>query len=122
MTSDPREPILRRLAERLGVPVEAITENRADAPPLIAIDLMPFGPRGNCRWRSVITYRPDRVTIALVEIDPDGTIHYLGTPPAYWEPAITTSPADLVAALDAAAADLDALTAALPATAPEDRT
>lgn len=109
--TDPREPIIRRLAERLGVPVEAIAEGRGDAPPLIAVDIepAPFEVEGMCRWRSRLTYTPDRSTIAVVEIREDGTVTELGTPPADWEPPITISPADLVAALNDAARDIDQL-------------
>ncbi len=100
--SDPREPIITRLAERLGVEPAAILGD-GQTPPQIMVDLALPG----CGWRHTIMHRWDTPRMAMVEVNTDGTVTYLGDSPETWEPAITASADDLVAALNAAAADLE---------------
>jgi hypothetical protein len=47
--------------------------------------------------------------MAMVEVNPDGTVTYLGDAPQTWDPPITISSAALVDALRDAAADIEGL-------------
>lgn len=104
-STDPREPIIRRLAERLGVPFEAIAGDGTN-PPRIEVDL-DMGRSDGCGWRHAIRYRWNTADTSMLEIYADGTVETFGNPPETWEPALTISSADLVAALAAAARDLE---------------
>lgn len=105
MTSDPREPIIRRLAERLGVPFETIAGDGQNSPRIEVETTL------GCGWAHTLRYRwgtPGAPT-SMIEIHDDGTVQHYGGPPDTWEPAITISSADLVAALDDAARDIHEL-------------
>lgn len=102
--TDPREPIITRLAQRLGVEPAAILGD-GQTPPQIMVDLAIDGTA----WRHTIMHRWDTPRMAMIEVNTDGTVTYLGDAPDTWEPAITISSEDLVAALSDAAADLERL-------------
>lgn len=102
--SDPRKPIITRLAERLGVdPVDIMGDG--ETAPRIQVEVALPG----CGWRHTIMHRWDSPRMAMVEVNLDGTVTYLGDAPDTWDPAITISAEDLVGALSEAAADLATL-------------
>jgi hypothetical protein len=102
--TNPHNLISIRLAERLGLdPVDIMGDG--ETPPRIQVETALPG----AGWRHTIMHRWNSPRMAMIEVSLDGTVTYLGDPPETWEPPITISSAELVAALNDAAADLERL-------------
>ena len=98
--NDPRAGIIAKLAERLGVPREAVSDfGEADA--TIEVDLHLWGGNHYIGWRHRGKLH------GTLTIPPVGEVRTGGrTPPSQWDPPITVGTAAIAAAMRTAAAEL----------------
>jgi hypothetical protein len=106
--TDPRLPIIRRLAAALGLPLEAIGGTGDGHPPAIEVDLDPAGGRHQLVWRG----GSGRTIAGMITVYSNGGVHGVRTEGAdcsTWQPPITVGAPTIYEAVTDAAARLDEL-------------